>query len=265
MRYGVMNSPLLNLAQEMELVAQSPFDYIEIAMDPPGAHYRDVITNAKTYCGLLQKHNLPVVCHMPTFVALADLSPHIREASIIEIAGGMEAAAVLGAQKIVLHPPFFSGMGRYAREQSLELMYESLDFLTAKAYEYGLDVCLENLDGRDNELGSDPGDMARLLERYGDIYMTLDIAHAYVRGGNTAIERFWELCHGRIKHVHISDNWGKNDEHLPLGVGGLNLAFVAGLLKKYGYDDTVTLEVFAPDRIYREVSLNCLKTALAKA
>ena len=128
-----------------------------------------------------------------------------------------------------------------------------------------MDVCLENLDGRDNELGSDPEDMARLLERYDDIYMTLDIAHAFVRGGKVAIERFWELCHGRIRHVHISDNWGSSDEHLPLGVGNLDLDFVTALLKKYNYDDTITLEVFAPNRIYREVSLNVLKEAMATA
>lgn len=265
MQYGVMNNPVLNLEQEIACVAQSAFDYIEIALDPPGAHYSDVIARGEVYGGFLQQHRLPVICHMPTFVALADLSPHIREASLLETVGGFEAAAFLGAQKIVLHPPFFSGMGRYARAQSIELAWESLDFLTAKAYEYGFTVCLENLDGRDDELGSDAEDMARLLERYEDIYMTLDMAHAFVRGGHKAMERFWELCHGRIKHVHISDNWGRADDHLPLGVAGLNLALAAGLLKKYAYDDTITLEVFATDRAYRDLSLTRFKAVMDAA
>ena len=262
MRFGVMNSPLLDLKQEIERVGQSPFDYIEITLDPPEAHYRDVAAHAPELRGLLQQHDLAVVCHMPTFVSLGDLSPHIREGSLLEVVGGMEAAAALGAQKITLHPPFFSGMGRYAREASIELMLESLDFLTAKAYEYGLLVCLENLDGRDSELGSDPESMTELLARYADADMTFDIAHAFVQGGHTAIERFFALCHERIGHVHISDNWGHSDDHLPLGAGGLDLPAVAALLQKYGYNDTITLEVFAPDRTYRDVSLARFKALL---
>lgn len=262
MQFGVMNSPLLDLRQEIEGVGQSPFDYIEITLDPPCAHYLDVVAHAPELWQLLQARNLPVICHMPTFVSLGDLSPHIREGSIIEVVGGMEAAAALGAQKITLHPPFFSGMGRYAREASIEVMLESLDFLTAKAYEYGLEVCLENLAGRDNELGSNPESMTELLERYPDASMTFDIAHAFVQGGHAAIERFFELCHERIRHIHISDNWGHSDDHLPLGAGGLDLPAIAGLLQKYGYDDTITLEVFAPDRTYRDVSLERFKDVL---
>lgn len=257
-----MNNPLLDLQQEIECAGQSPFDYIEITLDPPGAHYHNVMARAPELWRLLQTCNLAVVCHMPTFVSLGDLSPHIREGSLIEVAGGIQAAAALGAQKITLHPPFFSGMGRYARETSIELMLESLDFLTAKAGEYSLEVCLENLDGRDNELGSNPASMVKLLERYTDAYMTFDIAHAFVQGGFAAIERFFELCRERIRHVHISDNWGQSDDHLPLGAGGLDLSAVAALLRKYNYDDTITLEVFAPDRIYRDVSLERFKILL---
>lgn len=259
MLYGVMNNPRLDLKTEIELVGQSPFDYMEITLDPPCAHYRDVMAGLDEYAALLRAQNLNVVCHMPTFVYLADLSPHLREASIIETVGAMETAFALGAQKIVQHPPFFSGMARHVRERSVELALETLDFLLAKSYEFGFDVCLENLDGRFDELGSDPESMARLLERYDDAFMTFDVAHAFVRGGNKAIERFLELCHGRIKHVHISDNWGKNDEHLPLGAGGLDAALVVNLLKRYGYNNTVTFEVFAPNRAYRDVSLEVFK------
>lgn len=262
MRFGVMNNPLLDLQREIEHVGQSPFDYIELALDPPGAHYYDVLTRVPELGRLLQVQNLPAVCHMPTFVSAGDLSPHIREGSLLEVVGGMEAAAALGARKIVLHPPFFSGMGRYARETSIELMLESLDFLMAKAYEYSLEVCLENLDGRDEELGSNPTSMCRLLERYPDAYMTFDIAHAFVQGGHAAIEGFFALCHERIRHVHISDNWGQTDDHLPLGAGKLDWPTIVALLQKYGYDDTVTLEVFAPDRTYQNVSLERFKTLL---
>ena len=53
---------------------------------------------------------------------------------------------------------------------------------------------------------------------------------------------------GHIKHVHVSDNRGTNDDHLPLGVGNIDWKEAISALKSTGYDGTITLEVFCDDR-----------------
>ena len=50
-----------------------------------------------------------------------------------------------------------------------------------------------------------------------------------------------------IRHVHFSDNRGRDDNHMPLGVGNINWKNAVKSLKSIGYDDTITLEVFCDD------------------
>ena len=58
----------------------------------------------------------------------------------------------------------------------------------------------------------------------------------------------------RIGHVHVSDNFGKEDNHLPIGTGTIDFPKIIKALKDIGYDDTLTLEVFSRDRDYLRIS-----------
>ena len=40
MLYGAMNSPVRPIHKELEAISELNFDYLELAMDPPQAHYR---------------------------------------------------------------------------------------------------------------------------------------------------------------------------------------------------------------------------------
>lgn len=51
-------------------------------------------------------------------------------------------------------------------------------------------------------------------------------------------------------HVHLSDNFQRFDDHLPLGVGRIDWNQALRLIRKVGYDGTMTMEVFSPDRDY---------------
>jgi sugar phosphate isomerase/epimerase len=55
----------------------------------------------------------------------------------------------------------------------------------------------------------------------------------------------------RLSHVHLSDNrGGESDLHLPLGAGTIDWKNVVRMLKRAGWDGTVTLEVFSREREY---------------
>ena len=68
-----------------------------------------------------------------------------------------------------------------------------------------------------------------------------------------------------IAHMHMHDNHGFRDEHLPLGVGTIELPKIIAGLKGIGYDKTITLEVHADDREYLQISQRKLKEMWAKA
>ncbi len=44
-----------------------------------------------------------------------------------------------------------------------------------------------------------------------------------------------------IRHIHLTDNFGENDDHLPLGDGNYDYTEFAGFLRDFPY--TITLEV----------------------
>jgi len=47
----------------------------------------------------------------------------------------------------------------------------------------------------------------------------LDVGHANIGQKKNLVESFFKGFSGKIVHLHLSDNKGKDDDHLPIGVG----------------------------------------------
>jgi sugar phosphate isomerase/epimerase len=64
----------------------------------------------------------------------------------------------------------------------------------------------------------------------------------------------------RLKHVHLHDNRGGHaDLHLALGMGDMDMPAQVRVLRTSGYDETITLEVFARDRHFLAYSRDRLR------
>jgi sugar phosphate isomerase/epimerase len=139
-------------------------------------------------------------------------------------------------------------------DQSREYALESLDAITEKAKHLGVLLCLENLFPEIHSL-VEPEDFAEIFEKFPSLKMTLDIGHAHIEDkegqrGLNFIKKFPD----HIKHIHVSDNFGKKDNHLPVGAGTVNFPEIVKALKNIGYNDTITFEVFSKDRDYLKMS-----------
>jgi sugar phosphate isomerase/epimerase len=246
-----MNFPIKPVGRELEDIAALGFDYLELTMDPPRAHYTTIRQQMNSIISALNSHAMKVICHLPTFVSTADLTDSIREASLQEMYNSLEVAAELGAVKAVLHPGHIGGLGIYVKETALAHVNESLAAIINRAQDLGLCVCLENMFPRCRAF-VEPDDFTEILQRFPKLKITLDTGHANIgsRGGQrvfTFIEQFGQ----RIGHLHISDNFGERDDHIPVGAGTIDFLKIINALKRCGYDDTATLEIFSEDR--REV------------
>jgi sugar phosphate isomerase/epimerase len=254
MLYGAMNFPVKPVLEELESLALLGFDFLELAMDPPAAHYAAIRDQKAELLAALDRHKLQLVCHLPTFVSLADLTDSIRQASLTEVLKALETAASLAVEKVVAHPAAISGMGVFVPELARRHAYESLAVIVSKASELGLSLCLENMFPR-SRFGVEVVEFRNIFNRFPTLKLTLDTGHANIgssRGKRTM--RFIEAFADRIGHIHVSDNFGKEDNHLPIGSGNIQFAKILTALKKSGYDGTVTFEVFAPDREYLRLS-----------
>ncbi|MEW5723452.1 MAG: sugar phosphate isomerase/epimerase, partial [Thermodesulfobacteriota bacterium] len=104
-----------------------------------------------------------------------------------------------------------------------------------------------------------PEEFSQVLAAQADLRMTLDLGHANIQAPPDRLARLVEAGGHRIAHVHVSDNTGADDEHLPVGVGRVDVAGGLKALKALGYQGRLTLEVFAPDRDYLALSLAKVK------
>lgn len=158
-------------------------------------------------------------------------------------------AETLGAETVVVHPPF-RWQRDYAREfvTGLERMSSETDVRFA----------VENMF----PWRAGPGSIAAYLPDWdvrNDDYphTTLDLSHTAVSRSD-AIEMATDLG-GRLSHVHLADGTDSSrDEHLIPGRGDQPVAEVLGLLASTGFSGSVILEVStrrSPDRAARVVDL----------
>jgi sugar phosphate isomerase/epimerase len=254
MQYGAMNFPIRPVVEELTDIAALGFDYLELAMDPPGAHYTIIRQQMSSILNALASQSMNIICHLPTFVSTADLTDSIREASLGEIFNSLEVAAELGCQKVVLHPGHIGGMGIYVKEIALAHANKSLVAIIDHAQTLGLCVCLENMFPKCRAF-VEPADFVEILERFPDLMLTLDTGHANIGNpGGRRILEFIEKFGHRIGHLHISDNFGERDDHIPLGAGRIDFLKIVSALKQCEYADTATFEIFSEDR--RELKMS---------
>ena len=244
MQYGAMNFPVLPLINEIDRIAALGFDYLELAMDPPMAHYTVLENKVTAIKTALKERGLALVCHLPTFVSIADLTDSIRQASLAEMLASLKTAAGLGAAKVVFHPGAIHGMAHFVPDTARRYCLQSLDAINHLATELDLTLCIENMfPGYGAFFKADEYDL--IFERYPAMQMTLDTGHAHIGAvDGSRIKQFVERFAPRIDHLHISDNAGVADEHLPPGNGSINFQWLVKNLKAAGFDATVTFEIF---------------------
>lgn len=124
-----------------------------------------------------------------------------------------------------------------------------------KYADLGVEVVFENLIERDPSL---------LVSLHDDIdhsnlKLCLDVGHVNVYS-RSPVPDWIEGLGSRLTHVHLHDNHGKDDEHLPVGRGDLDFAAIFKSLKQVVPDVTVSLEVEADGKTV----LSCLEDTIAR-
>ncbi|MDD2605164.1 MAG: sugar phosphate isomerase/epimerase [Desulfobacteraceae bacterium] len=248
MRFGAMNFPVRPVVAEIRAIAALGFDYLELTLDAPLAHHAVVQRQRAEILAALGDAGLGLVCHLPTFVYTADLTPALRQASRDEIRRSLDVAAELKAEKVVAHPPVIGFMGALAMDLVRPLVEEGLAEMLTHAASRQVPICLENMFPR-YRVGVEPSAFEPLLAAWPELQLTLDIGHAFIDDPKAGrLLTFIEILGHRIGHLHLSDNKGQSDDHLPLGKGRIPYEKIARALTRHVAMETATLEIFTDRR-----------------
>ncbi|MDQ3105942.1 MAG: sugar phosphate isomerase/epimerase [Actinomycetota bacterium] len=196
---------------------------------------------------LRERHQLPIVAvHAPCLL----ITQRVWGSDPWEkLERSARAARVLGADTVVVHPPF-----RWQRDYARGFRAG----ITGLETRTGLAFAVENMypwraRGRRVQAyapGWDPVD-------HGYAHVTLDLSHSATAGGDPLATA--AALGERLSHVHMTDGSGSSrDEHLVPGRGGQPCAAFCELLAARDFDGHVVVEVNtrrADSRAEREADL----------
>lgn len=195
-----------------------------------------------------------VVVHISAF-NLSEENMVLRSAILHEVRNCCKYTKELGGREIVVHGGFLSpGMHvpvivsegdnpeqkKYLR--SWELTVKLMKEICLLAKEYGIIVYTENLNM--NHLTTECKSLNRLLDDVGaeNLKIVFDIGHCHHIGHDVA-ENVLEAGK-RLYHLHLHDNWGELDEHLPVGEGNIDYEAFVKALFTVAYQGLYMMELF---------------------
>jgi sugar phosphate isomerase/epimerase len=228
----------------LEIVRDGGFSTIEVCSFPKHLDYHDREKVKRAARRIREVGLEPFSFHAPfaDHIDITSLDDEKRKISVNELFKAAEAAAEIGVRHLVLHP----GPEREGRPPAEEFFHhleracESVSAVAKRCRELGLNLLLENmlphlLFGRTQDMmyimGAVEGD---------HVGTCLDTGHANLAGDLPSVIHKLS-CHLRM--VHVNDNRGDWDEHLPPGEGSVNWKDILAQLENYGFRGALILEL----------------------
>ncbi len=183
----------------------------------------------KHFLDATSSYDMRFSAHAPmSDVNIGSLNENIRQAAVTELVRGMEAADRMGMDTYTFHPGFWSPLGLLAKERVYEAIRSSLRSIDRASDGLAIRPAMENMPDLPFAICKRPDELFYLLEGTG-IGVCFDVGHANVSGN---LDRFLEHSE-RYTNVHVHDNNGDRDAHLPIGDGEIDFNRVLEGLKGY--------------------------------
>lgn len=249
-KIGMASSGMVmaNWLDALKAAAENNFDAFEITCVFPSANPQDIEPEAIAEAReILKSSGMEVCVHAPFFeINIAAYCRSIREVSIRLINEAADLCHALDGTVLVVH----SGNYTYSladatrhNHPAMEIQWNSnidaLKRINAHANAKDVTVCLENIAIDESAIDRSFADLLEIREKVGDsLRFTLDMGHSRLSGGTAnGIQALGKA----IRHIHLTDNYGKKDDHLPLGDGDYDYSEFIDFLKNF--DHIITLEV----------------------
>ena len=217
--FSLHKLPLVEALDEISKLT----DLVEVMDD--GLHHIDSAE-------LLESYTMRFALHAPARgVNIASLLEPIRKASV-EVTGECFRVAAEVDACVVVHPGYFAWSEE--RAPALAQTQRSLRELASIAEEYSVRFCVENMGNWDYFFLRSPDELP-LFDGAG---FALDVGHAYL---NHCLEEFLAL---HMDHIHLHDNAGTSDSHLPVGEGTIDFRPVMQAVRRTRATAIVEVDCF---------------------
>jgi sugar phosphate isomerase/epimerase len=222
----------------IEHIPKAETTHIEIVDEGFHALNRQRVSKLKS---ISESHDLKYSVHAPfADINIASPSEPMLKAMLKRLKQSIAFAGALNANVWVFHPGLKTGVSMFYPDMDWLQNRKTSQLLFKIANDYGVKIAVENVPEPYPFLMKSVEDFTKFYEEVNeDIGFVLDIGHANLNG---QIELFLTTFADEIVHVHVSDNDGKDDQHLGIGYGTIDWERVGNLLREISYDKTVIIE-----------------------
>jgi sugar phosphate isomerase/epimerase len=204
--------------------------------------------------GLLQRTAQTLVAagvrptvHAPFFdLNPGALDPLIRQATLQRLSQALTVAGELGARLMVVHPGVDKWRYPNLGQTWLALAGEFFPPLIEQAGTCDCRLALENIYEETPEL------LIQLVEGLDTEWF----GHCFDAGhwnlfGRQPMADWLEALGAKLLHLHLHDNHGRADEHLPVGEGTIDFLPLQSRLRHLAPRPSITLEAHSPEHLQR--------------
>ncbi|MGV8119011.1 MAG: sugar phosphate isomerase/epimerase family protein [Candidatus Xenobiia bacterium LiM19] len=239
MKLGFPNHPRRNLLREIEWIGTHGFDFIDLFLEEDMAVPEKIDINAVRK--MLLKHGLGATGHTAWYLPIGSPSRTLREAALKEAERYLEVFGALGVPTMTIHSNWPRGL--FSAQEGVEFQIETLLQLVRLGRDHNVQILYEPVDSEDDNIRN----VSTILDRVSELLLHIDLGHANLHRSSpdAFIREFQDL----IGHIHLHDNFGRADLHLPPGCGSIDWRKTLKTLKSC-YDGTITIEVFSRDKDY---------------
>ena len=180
---------------------------------------------------IVETTDLVITIHLPySDLNLASMNQPIWEETLRQMKECISLASEFCGLAVV-HPGYLSPLGKQMPDRAWEQNILGLQEICDHAEEFGMRIAVENMLNIESMLGRTPEEIQGILEnvRRENLGFVFDVGHANTNGN---VDSFLALKEKMI-HVHVHDNKGARDEHLPVKSGNVNWRRVAKGLEGY--------------------------------
>jgi sugar phosphate isomerase/epimerase len=220
------------------------FDTIEVCSFPAHLDYHNQTTIARAAERIRRLGMRPASFHAPFAdrIDITALDETVRQAAVRELINASDAAAALGVETLVLHPGP-EQTGRPPETEFIDRMRhaaESLNTVADHCCQRGVHLVLENM--LPHLLFGHINDLMYLLGsiRNCDVGACLDTGHAHLSGELASVIH---KLSGHLHMVHVNDNRGDRDDHLPPGEGDIDWPWILRELQRHRFSGILILEL----------------------
>lgn len=239
MKIGCPNHPRRDLLDEIQWIGLNGFDFVDLFLEPDRALPGEVDLGALRT--RIRDHGLSVVGHTAWYLPLGSPFEALRDRAVEIVCEYLPFFRELDCPCVTVHANWASGL--FSDLECVDFQVSSLERLMRETERFGIRLMYEPLDTPRDNLEN----LSQILSRLPGLAVHIDIGHAHVQG--IRVGEFFERFPGKVAHIHLHDNDGSSDQHLPPGAGAIDWAEVLSEIRRH-YDGTITLEVFSRDRDY---------------